>query len=65
MIDVVVIWWIGKICVCVFVCIFKCWRSWGAVPIPVEMNDKDQGAVTKQITRAVATHLSDLLIPGG
>ena len=55
----------GKICVCVFVCIFKCWRSWGAVPIPVEMKDKDQGAVTKQISRRVATHLSDLLIPGG
>ena len=51
-------------CLCVL-CIFKCWHSWGAVPIPVERKKKDQGAVTKQIRRAVATHLSDLLILRG
>ena len=64
MTDGVAIWWIGKICVCVFV-VSNVDAAGGAVLIPVKTKEKDQGAVTKQISRAVATHLSDLLILGG
>ena len=28
---------------CMFVSVFKYWHSWGAVPIPVEKKEKDQG----------------------
>ena len=40
-------------------------HSWGAVPILVETKKMDQGAVTKRISRGVATRLSDSLILGG
>ena len=44
---------------------FQVLTKLGAVPIPVETKEMDQGAVTKRISRRVATHLSDLLIVGG
>ena len=44
---------------------FQVLTQLGAVPIPVDTKEMDQGAVTKRISRRVATHLSDLLIVGG
>ena len=43
---------------------FQVLTQLGAVPIPVETKEMDQGAVTRRISRRVATHLSDLLIVG-
>ena len=51
-----------RLCVCMY---FQVLAQLGGCSNSSREEKKDQGAVTKQISRAVATHLSDLLILTG